>query len=245
MNPQSFSNLLNKNDENIITNRPLYSEVAAGTRFSPRMEQDEDIPLNHSYNHQEADATMQDAFTNEQLVEVSSRSSSTDGKSDFAAETKTLIAALVKSTSVEETMHIRQKIDIIKQTMKMFSEQETSMENKGKEDGSARKKDELKVVPVPYIPVFQVSSIDDTLVYHGNDSNQNGNANHTMYPTLDAYFNTFESVYDHHVTSTKIDFNWKSSLRLSFNPCSESVLQWYKRNLEDTLSDISWEQAKS
>ena len=77
----------------------------------------------------------------------------------------------------------------------IFYMKETINNNKGNgNNNSVGMTEKVNTIPISQIPMFQISSIDDTLIYHVNNTNRAINT-HDMYPTLDAFFNTFESEY--------------------------------------------------
>ena len=51
-------------------------------------------------------------------------------------------------------------------------------------------------------------------------------------------------MYNHHVTNTDIEGNWKSSINTSFKFSSKSLSEWYTKKIQRVQPEPSWSQVK-
>jgi len=80
------------------------------------------------------------------------------------------------------------------------------------------------------------------LEFHRNDIRNGINA--SVHSSIDDFFSSFEKVYNHHVTDTNIDLNWKSSLKTSFKYSSEMVSRWFRKHIAQVRPELHWSQVK-
>ena len=101
---------------------------------------------------------------------------------------------------------------------------------------------DIKMIPVADTPIFRILSIKETLEFHRNDIRNGINA--SVHSSIDDFFSSFEKVYNHHVTDTNIDLNWKSSLKTSFKYSSEMVSRWFRKHIAQVRPELHWSQVK-
>lgn len=149
---------------------------------------------------------------------------------------KLLNEQMINATSVDEVSLLKAKLDAVSSQINACQKELCTLKHEVSKYGNKKQRslsdssanERRKLVPIKLIPIFHITNIEDTIVYHNNADNAKLD-NSSSPPTLEAFFNTFESVYAHHITTIPIGNNWQSTLRMSFTPCSEIIYHWYKK----------------
>ncbi|KAL4206051.1 hypothetical protein AB4K20DRAFT_1924839, partial [Rhizopus microsporus] len=241
--------------------RPLYADIAAGRAVSPlpvsplvdyeelNLESEEDVTMSEASasvdvtSHGANDATakaqsdeLDDGSEDSIIKKFRSRISMLMEKEQIVSN------EIIVAGSNEDMALINSKLQVIQAQIAAYKQSKAaSTAVPAKELQNSISAESKKAIPINQIPIFRIASIDDTVIYHRtSDSTRLDNS--SLFPSLEAYFNTVESVYTHHIPNIPIDRNWEGILRMSFTPCSDIIFSWYKKNVDARKKELTWQE---
>ncbi|CEG82415.1 hypothetical protein RMATCC62417_16489 [Rhizopus microsporus] len=250
--------------------RPLYADIAAGRVASPRLmaplvdyeefslESEEGVTMSEASTSVDVPSHVaNDATAKAQSDELD------DGSEDpIIKKFRSRISMLTEKEQIinneiivagsnEDMALINSKLQVIQAQIAAYRKEIVALEQSKAASTAVPPKnlqnsisaESKKAIPINQIPIFRIASIDNTVIYHRiSDSTRLDNS--SLFPSLEAYFNTVESVYTHHIPNIPIDRNWDSTLRMSFTPCSDIIYSWYKKNVDARKKELIWLEVK-